>query len=446
MRIYAFTAGAASMYCGSCLRDNALAAEMSAQGHDVVLMPLYTPTLVDEANVSESNVLFGGISVYLQSQSPLFRKTPWFIDKLWDSTQALRAAAKRSIAVNPKFLGEMTVAMLQGEAGPYKKEFQKMVHHLSQMDRPDIVTLPNSLVIAMAKPIRETLKCPIAVTLQGEDLFLEGLQDPYRTQALELLRKAVGTVDGFVSVSEFGARIMSAYLGVDKARIHTVPLGINPNDLMLREERNDGMFKIGYFARIAPEKSLHQLCEAYRWMRHEGGLPPSRLEAAGYLAPEHKEYLNIIEKQMKEWNLHEEFRYHGSLDREQKIRFLRSVDVLSVPSLYAEVKGLYALEAMACGLPIVSPNHGSFPEMIQKTEGGLLAEPDNPQDFGRKILSLHKDVQLRQQLGRQGHQGVRTHYTVHRMAQRAAEVYSELVTGLGNLDPSAERPVHSSGI
>src|SRR5262245_58795759 len=135
MRLFAFTAGAASMYCGSCLRDNALAAELKAAGHDVMLMPIYTPTLVDEQNVSEEHVFFGGISVYLQQQPSLFRKTPWFVDKLWDSRVALKAAAKRSIPVNPKFLGQMTVAMLEGEHGPQMKEFEKMAHYLRRQSK-----------------------------------------------------------------------------------------------------------------------------------------------------------------------------------------------------------------------------------------------------------------------------------------------------------------------
>ena len=47
MKIVAFTAGAAQMYCGSCIRDNALAAALKRQGHDIVLLPIYTPTLTD---------------------------------------------------------------------------------------------------------------------------------------------------------------------------------------------------------------------------------------------------------------------------------------------------------------------------------------------------------------------------------------------------------------
>ncbi|MCS7026414.1 MAG: glycosyltransferase family 4 protein [Bryobacteraceae bacterium] len=425
MRIYAFTAGAAQMYCGSCLRDNALAAQLKADGHDVVLMPVYTPTLVDEENVSSSDhVFFGGISVYLQQVSRLFRKTPWFLDRLWDSTLTLRLASKRSIPVNPRFLGEMTVSMLEGPAGPYRKEFEKLARYLERMEKPDVATLPNSLLIGMAKPVREALGCPVYVTLQGEDLFLENLEEPFRSRALQLIRSQVDQPEGFIAVSEFGARLMAAYLGISSQRMHIVPLGVNTSDLQMREERNDGVFRIGYLARVAPEKSLHQLCEAYYWMRREGGLPPSRLEAAGYLAPEHKPYLKTIEKQMKAWGLEAEFHYHGALDRLRKIEFLRSLDVMCVPSIYAETKGLYVLEAMACGVPVVSPNHGSFPEMIHRTGGGLLAEPNHPVSFGRELLRLYQDQALRRWLGERGYRGVRQHYTKEQMAQKAVAVLS----------------------
>ncbi|MBL8213074.1 MAG: glycosyltransferase [Bryobacterales bacterium] len=429
MKLYAVTAGAANMYCGSCLRDNALAAELKKQGHDVVLMPMYTPTLVDEENVSDAKVLFGGISVYLQQNSALFRKTPWFLDKLWDSRFALKAAAKRSIAVDPKFLGEMAVAMLEGEAGPQRKEFLKMEHELRQMERPDLLTLPNTLVISMAETARRVLNAPILTTLSGEDLFLEGLLEPYRSRALQLIRNRVSQVDGFVAVSEFCKRLMQSYLNLPPDRTYVVPLGVNTKDLAMRENRTDGVFRIGYFARVCPEKSLHQLCEAYRWMRHEGGLPPSRLEAAGYLAPEHKGYLDIIQKQMAEWGLAGEFHYHGSVDREQKVQFLRSLDVLSVPSIYAEPKGLYALEAMACGVPIVQPNHGAFPELIQRTKGGLLADPDNPISFGQHILRLYREPGLRAELSQAGSRAVREQYSVQAMARRATEVYTAVAQG-----------------
>ncbi|HVR70252.1 MAG TPA: glycosyltransferase family 1 protein, partial [Vicinamibacteria bacterium] len=115
MRILAITAGAGEMYCGSCLRDNALAAELIARGHDVSLLPIYTPTTTDEPNVSDDRVFFGGVSVYLQQHVPLFRKTPWLLDRIWDSGPVIRALAGRSVSVNPRLLGELTLSMLKGE-------------------------------------------------------------------------------------------------------------------------------------------------------------------------------------------------------------------------------------------------------------------------------------------------------------------------------------------
>src|SRR5437867_473653 len=115
MRILSITAGAAGMYCGSCSRDNALAVELLARGHEVTLLPLYTPTNPDEANVSRHRVLFGGISVYLQQHVPFFRKTPRILDQLWDAPGVIRSVASRSISTDPKLLGDMTVSMLEGE-------------------------------------------------------------------------------------------------------------------------------------------------------------------------------------------------------------------------------------------------------------------------------------------------------------------------------------------
>ena len=177
MKIVAFTAGAGPMYCGSCIRDNALAAEIKSQGHDITLVPIYTPTLTDEPNVSEHKVFCGGISVYLEQHSALFRKTPGLLDRLWDSPWALKLASRRSIAVNPRLLGELTVSVLRGEDGFQRKEIRKLTSWLRSEPPPDIVTLPNSLLIGLARPIRESVGRPVCCTLQGEDL-----EYPYRPQ------------------------------------------------------------------------------------------------------------------------------------------------------------------------------------------------------------------------------------------------------------------------
>jgi glycosyltransferase involved in cell wall biosynthesis len=266
--------------------------------------------------------------------------------------------------------------------------------------------------------------------MQGEDLFLEGLTEPYRTRSLDLIRKNVQHVDAFLAVSEYYAEFMAHYLAIPESKIYVVPLGINLTGYeAVRHPRGD-VFKIGYFARVAPEKGLHVLAETYRSMRARNQLPPARLEVAGYLAPEHKPYLQEIEGKMNDAGLANEFRYLGVVDREEKVRFLQSQDVLSVPSVYAEPKGIYLLEAMANGLPVVQPRRGAFPEIIGKTGGGLLVEPDNPDSLAEGLLTIYGNPALADELGRKGADGVGEHYSAARMAGRAVEVFGHVIQEL----------------
>jgi glycosyltransferase involved in cell wall biosynthesis len=426
MKILYITAGAAGMYCGSCFRDNALAAELMARGQDVLLLPLYTPTLTDEPNVSQDRVFFGGISVYLQQHMALFRKTPWLLDRLWDSSLMLKLASSRGIQTQPRLLGELTISILKGEDGFQRKELHKLLHWVQSQTPPDIVNLPNSLLIGLAKPIKKAINRPACCTLQGEDLFLEGLPEFYRSRALNLIRANLEFVDAFIAISNYYADFMSDYLKIPEKKIQTVPLGINLEGYTRGQRSPSELFTIGYFARVAPEKGLHMLCEAYRRLRQQSDSPPFRLEVAGYLGAEHKGYFGAIEQQMRDWGYGGEFHFRGALDRQEKIEFLQGLDVLSVPATYNEPKGMFLLEAMACGVPVVQPRRGAFPEIIQNTSGGILVEPDNCDSLAEGIFTIYKNPSLAAELSRNGFAGVREHYSVARMADRSLEVYDRL--------------------
>jgi glycosyltransferase involved in cell wall biosynthesis len=427
MRILAITAGAGPMYCGSCLRDNALAAELIRRRHDVTLLPVYTPTTTDEPNVSERRVLLGGISVYLEQRLPIFRRLPKVLDRLWDAPAVLRAASRRSIRTDPKMLGELTVSMLRGEAGPQRKEVEKLLEWIGDEPAPDITILPNSLLIGLAAPIARATGRPVGVTLQGEDLFIAGLGEPWRSETVDLIRRQAQHADAFFAVSEFYAGSMSAYLAIPKAKMHVLPLGVNVAGLEPRAARPDRPApRVGFFGRIAPEKGLHVLCEAWRRLRARPGAPPATLEAAGYLAPEHRRYFQDIEAKVRSGNLANDFRYHGSLDRAAKAEFLRGLDVFSLPATYDEPKGLSVLEAMACGVPVIQPRRGAFPEILQKAGGGLLVAPDDPNALAGALNDLLVHPARAASLGAAGAQGVRQHYTVGRMADRALEVYAAI--------------------
>jgi glycosyltransferase involved in cell wall biosynthesis len=426
VKILSLTAGAASMYCGSCLRDNALAAELLRRGHDVTLLPFYTPTLTDEPNVSrKERVFFGGISVYLEQHLALFRHTPRFLDRLWDAPAVIGAFTKGSIAVDPKQLGALTVSTLRGTDGKQRKEIDKLLEWLEGEPAPDVVSIPYTLLIALAAPLKRAFGKPVVVTLQGEDLFLEGLPEPYRTDARNLVRAQVADVDLFVAVSDYYAAFMRNYLDIPADKMRVAKLGVNVADLSITSRVPNGPFTIGYLARVAPEKGLHNLAEAYRVLRQEKGLPPGRLLVAGYLAPEFRPYLDAISKQIASWGLADEFDYRGTLDRAGKVKFLHGIDVLSVPSGYHEPKGLYLLEAMACGVPVVQPAHGAFPELIARTAGGVLATSESGADIADAMEGLWRNPARAVELGRQGAVGVRAHYTVGHMAEGMLAAYED---------------------
>jgi len=426
MKLLVLTAGAAEMYCGSCLRDNALAAALMARGHDVVLMPIYTPTTTDETNVSQSRVFFGGISVYLEQNVPLFRHTPAVLDRLWDSSAVLKLASKHQIQIDPTFLGEMTVSMLKGAEGFQRKEVDKMIRFLKHESPFDMVNLPFALLIGLAKPLKDALGCPIVCTLQGEDLFLDQLHEPWKAQARELIRQAVPHVDHFIAVSEYYAKFMVQYFGIPESRISVVPIGINVEGHSVAPLRTEPPYTIGYFARIAPEKGLHVLCDAYHRLRHRKDVPETRLVAGGYLLDEHREYLSGCQRRMRDWGLEGHFTYAGAPDRAGKIALLRTFDIFSVPTTYADPKGLFLLEAMANGVPVVQPRHGAFPEIISRTGGGMMVPSEEPESLADALESLLNDRAKAVSLGAAGAAGVRTHYTVDQMAASAEQVYTKV--------------------
>ena len=422
MRILSITAGAAGMYCGSCFRDNGLARELLARGHDVTLIPVYTPTRTDEPNVSRQDILFGGISVYLKQHSALFRSLPRFLDRLWDSPAVIGAFAGRGVSADARLLGDLTISMLQGEQGVLRQEFEKLVEWTRDEPVPDVINLPNSLLIALVEPLRRAFGRPVFVTLQGEELFIDGLAPQYRDRALALIKAQVSTVDGFIAVSDYCGRFMRDYLGIPASKMFVVPLGIDMAGYERARVRDD-VFRVGYFARVAPEKGLRVLADAYIRFRRRTPGAPARLEAAGYMGEGHAAYLNDVRTLLARAGLGAEFTYHGAVDRPGKLRFLGSLDLLSVPATYDEPKGMFLLEAMASGVPVVQPRRGAFTEVVEKTGGGCLVRPDDPDALAEAIHGLWADRAQRAALAERAFNGVREHYTIARSTDHLLAAY-----------------------
>jgi glycosyltransferase involved in cell wall biosynthesis len=428
MRIAYITAGAAGMYCGSCLHDNTLIAALIKQGHDALLIPTYTPTRTDEEDVSLKRVFFGGINVYLQQKNAVFRHTPWTLDRLLDARWLLRWVSRFAVKTEAQQLGELTLSMLQGEHGNQRKEAAKLARWLATEARPQIVHLTNVILSGMVPQIKRELSVPILGELQGDDIFLEALPEPYRKQAISLIREHCREFDGFVATSRYYADFMSQYLSIPRERIAVIYPGLNlKGHGGPRPNANGPPLTIGYFARICPEKGLHVLVEAFRILRQTPGAPPAQLRVSGWLGENQRTYLNDLRKRLESHGLGEFFEHTECPDHVSKVRFFQSLDVLSVPTVYREPKGLYVLEALANGVPVVQPRHGSFPELIETIGGGLLVNPDDPADLARGLVEVLKQPAYYHGLAQQAKQVIAERFNADTMARQTIDLYNRYV-------------------
>ncbi len=428
LKIAIVAAGAAGMYCGSCLHDNTLAQALHEAGDEVTLVPTYTPLRTDEPNASVDRVFLGGINVFLQQHSALFRHTPTWLDAVWDRPALLRQVSRLASATAPEKLGPLTVSMLQGEQGRQRKSLRTLVDWLAHEVRPEIVHLSNVMLLGFARPLREALGVPVVCSLAGEDVFLEKLPAPHYDQVRALLRERACDVDRLIALNEYFAGFMAEYLAVDRARICVVPHGLRL-DGHLEHSRRTPPSKpiIGYLARICPDKGLHLLAEAFIRLAQQPEWAELELHVAGYLGSEHRSYLDTIGRQVATAGLTARFQVVGELDRAAKIAFLQSLSVLSVPTVYRESKGLPVLEAWANAVPVVVPDHGAFSELLADTQAGLLCEAENVDSLSARLAELLADPSLATACGRRGHAAVRERYRADVMARQTQTVYRELL-------------------
>ncbi len=448
MKIAYITAGAAGSFCGSCLRDNTLVGELRRQGHDAILIPTYTPIRTDEVDFSDKRVFFGALNVVLQDWFSFFRHTPWFFDRLLDARPLLRWLSRFAGKTQAKDLVDLTLSMLRGEHGRQKKEFDKLVDWMKHDYRPDIIVLTNVLLSGMIPPLKDALGKPIIAMLQGDDIFLDALPAAARDRAKMLIRNNCIACDRYIATCRAYADFMSEYLGLPREKIDVVYPGIKLDGYSAKADRPASEpFTIGYFARICPEKGLHVLVDAYCLLKKQRPEANVRLRVAGYFGVAQEKFLAEREAKLAAAGLSNDYKRIDCPSHADKQRFLRELDVLSVPTTYREPKGLYVLEAWASGVPVVQPRHGSFPELIEATGGGVLVNPDDPADLARALAAMMDDRVAAATMGRSGRAGVEQRFHDAAMARETLAVLEivgkfENPRATGGLSASVGDKVH----
>ena len=427
MRLLQITPGAGGMYCGNCFRDNALVAALRKLGHDAVFVPMYLPMRLDEEDQSAgAPIFFSGINVYLEQKSALFRKAPGWMRGLLSSPGLLKLAGSKAAKTRAADVGEMTISMLRGEEGNQARDLHEMIQYFRSQPPLDVICLSNALMVGMARKMKAELHAPIVCFLQGEDAFLDSFPEEFRKPTWQLLAERCRDVDLFIAPSQYFADVMSRRLSLPASKMKVVYNGISVDGYSPAPSAPIPPV-LGYFARMCREKGLDTLVEAYILLRKHGRLKGLKLHVGGGCGPSDEPFVEELRNRLTSAGVIQDVRFFPNLERGPKLEFLRNLSVFSVPALYGEAFGLYVIEALASGVPVVQPAVAAFPELVAATGGGRVYEPANPTalaDTIEEVLAYPKSARA---MGQNGRSVVLERFTSEHMARRIADVCGTVI-------------------
>lgn len=383
-----------TFYCGNCLRDSALVQSLRKQGHDALTIPMYLPlTLNSETQTDGIPVFYGAVNLYLKQNYPWLRNMPRFVERLLNSGPILRIAAHKAGSTRAEGLEEMTESMLLGSEGNQRKELEELVDFLRK-EQPDIVHLSNALLLGLARQIREEIKVPVIFSLQDEDVWVDAMHESYRERIWNLMAERGKDVDAFVAVSHFYAGVMQQRMKIPDEKIHVVHIGLNPASYEPSPPATDPP-AIGFLSRMNEENGFGLLIDAFIELKRNERFAPLRLYATGGMTGDDKVFIRRQVQKLKRAKLEDLVEIQDEYHPDSLREFFRKISLLSVPVLKGEAFGLYQLEALASGVPLVQPAIGAFPEIIEATGGGVVYQPNTSSALAIKLAEvLDSNTQL----------------------------------------------------
>ena len=414
------------MYCGNCFRDNALVTQLRRMGHHALMVPLYLPFTLDEMDQSEGTPLFfSGLNVYFAQKFNCFKKAPNWLRRLFTAGWLLNRLGNFAGKTRGAQVGDLTLSMMRGETGHQSREIEQLIDWIREHEQPDVVCLSNALIAGLARRLREALGVPVVCLLEGEDAFLDSLPEPQREDTWAELRERVADIDLFIAPTRYYADTMAKRAGIPAAKLEQIHNGINLDGFELSALPDDPPV-LGYFARMCPEKGLDTLVEAFIRLRQTGRVPNLKLAVGGGCQPSDKAFVARQKKRLRDAGLLSETVFQPNLDREEKLAFYSGLTVLSVPAGYGEAFGMYVVEAMASGVPVVAPDDASFPELIGQTGAGALCEKGSATALADTLGQLLLDRGRLANCAAAGRQAAAQTYNIERMAESFAARLAKL--------------------
>lgn len=428
MNILSLTPGTGgTFYCQNCLRDGQMVRALRRAGHDVTMVPLYLPILLDAEGLSSNDtVFFGGVNVYLQQRMGLFRKTPRWLDKLFDSAWLLRKAASQEGSTSAADLGPMTYSMLQGRDGLQRKELDRLLEWLVEQPRPDVAHISNALLLGVADEIGEALDVPVVCSLQDEDYWIDAMTPLWRDRCWSLIADKARDVTLFAAVSDTYAARMASAARIPREKIRTVHLGTEWGEVPAAPLDFDPP-TLGYLSRITASQGFTALVDAFIALKRLPGLEQLKLRATGGVTSGDHAYVAEMQAKLEAAGVAGDVEIVEAFDKESRQAFIQSLDVLSSPAPGGEAFGLFILEAGTFGVPVVQPDAGAFREIIELTGGGVVYDRADPEGLFNALKRVLLDHDFARSLGQAARPVVQSQFSSDAMAGKIGAVFGEAV-------------------
>jgi glycosyltransferase involved in cell wall biosynthesis len=416
-----------TFYCGNCLRDSAYVHSLRELGHDAITLPMYLPlTISGEKTNAEMPVFYGAVNIYLKQQFPLFRHMPGWLEQFLDSKPVLKFAAGKSGSTRAHGLEQLTESMLLGQKGFQNHELEKLVDFLKYQQKPDVVHFSNALLLGMAEMIREEVKVPVVFSLQDEDVWVDAMETSWREKIWSLMTEKSRDVDAFIAVSSYFAAIMQERMKISPDNMHVVHIGVKPENYIYSPPAASPP-AIGYLSRICEENGFEILVDAFILLKKEPRFNNLRLKITGGMTHDDEPFLKRNLKKLEKSGLLNDVDIQDDFSGVNLQRFLKSWSVLSVPVLKGEAFGLYQVEALASGVPLVQPDLGAFPEIIGATGGGVVYRPNTPEKLASTLATVLSDRGELDKMSRMGHKSVEDSFDCRKLTKKMVEVYEKVI-------------------
>ncbi|MEI6060986.1 MAG: glycosyltransferase family 4 protein [Bacteroidota bacterium] len=415
-----------TFYCGNCLRDSAVVESLKKAGHQAVTLPMYLP-LTKNGYVNDDGipVFYGAVNIYLK-QFPVFRHMPKWFERLMNSTSVLKFAAKKSGSTRASGLEDLTESMLLGAEGHQSEELQQLTDYLKYHEKPDIIHFSNALLLGMAKQVRDEVKVPVVFSLQDEDVWVDAMHEDHRAKIWQLLADKAKDVDAFIAVSDFFAGIMQQKMSLPADKLHVQHIGVDPSAYNYSKPAA-GPQVIGYLSRMCEENGFEVLVDAFIRLKENPAFGTLKLKATGGMTGDDTKFINIQLNKLKQKDIIRDFEIQPDFTTAALQGFFKSITVLSVPVLKGEAFGLYQLEALASGVPLVQPELGAFPEIIRATGGGVTYKPNTALALADKLAEILLDNARLESMSLNGRKAVEEHFDSSKLSAQTINIYNSLI-------------------